>query len=302
MGYAVLTFLVCFLLVGSGLLLMFYREMLGKRLSSVLSPDRKTEVPGVRLAESLGNFAGRLRKLSLKTGKDNSVAQKRLSLAGYREDWHVNLFSAAMFICPALLLAVVFVTGLYDYNAFLAIIGALGLGYLAPDYWLGHRIKARQNSIRAALPDVMDLLVVCLEAGLSLDQAVLRTTDEMRSNEEMQSVHRVMADELSLVMLDVRGGRSRKEAWKNLAERTDVDTVRILVAVLVQADQFGTGISKTLRIQADTMRTRRRQHAEEMAAKTTVKLVFPLVLFIFPSLYIVTLGPAVILFMEGFSN
>ena len=150
--------------------------------------------------------------------------------------------------------------------------------------------------MRAGLPDLLDLLVVCLEAGLSLDHAALR------SSEEMHLGHPVIADEIGLVMLEVQAGRPRLEAWKSLANRSGVDSVRMLVSVLVQADQFGTGVSKTLRACADTMRTRRKNRVEEMAAKATVKLVFPLVLFIFPSLLIVLLGPAVISFSKAFAK
>jgi tight adherence protein C len=167
------------------------------------------------------------------------------------------------------------------------------LGYMLPDFTLDHLIKARENEIRMGLPDVLDLLVVCLEAGLSLDQAVLRATDELRTS------HPALGDELGLVMLEVRAGRARVEAWRGLAERADIEAVRMLVSILVQADQFGTGISKTLRVHSDTMRTRRRQRVEELAAKTAVKLVFPLLLFIFPSLWVVVLGPAIITIAEN---
>jgi tight adherence protein C len=131
---------------------------------------------------------------------------------------------------------------------------------------------------------------------LSLDQAALR------SSEEMGFVHPVIAEEIGLVQLEVRAGRPRLDAWRRLAERTDVDSVRMLVSVLVQSDQFGTGISKTLRTFGDTLRTRTRQRIEEKAARTTVKLVFPLVLFIFPSFFIVLLGPAVITFSDALKH
>jgi tight adherence protein C len=137
------------------------------------------------------------------------------------------------------------------------------------------------------------VLVVCLEAGLSLDQAVLRAIDELRPS------HPAIADELGLSMLEVRAGRARVEAWRSLAERIDVEAVRMLVSILVQADQFGTGVSKTLRTHSETMRIRRRQRVEELAAKTSVKLVFPLLLFIFPTLWVVVLGPAIITITES---
>jgi tight adherence protein C len=303
MGYAILAFVACFLLIGSALLLLFYREMLGRRLNSILSSGvEKTPAARERLVGAVGSAAGYFGKFATKKDKDHSGLKRRLGYAGLREEWQMNVYIAVRFLIPAVLLLMIFPTGLFDWNPFLAVVCAFALGYLGPDYWLGYKIKTRQEAIRRALPDVMDLLVVCLEAGLSLDQAVMRTSQEMRAGEEMESEHRVMADELTLVMYDVRGGRTRAEAWKNFAERSDVDAVRVLVGVLVQADQFGTGMSKAMRVQADTMRTRRTQLAERMAAKTSVKLVFPLVFFIFPSLYIVTIGPAVILFIEGFKD
>jgi tight adherence protein C len=172
----------------------------------------------------------------------------------------------------------------------------LALGYLLPDFWLGRRIKSRQIEIRIGLPEFLDLLTVCVEAGLSLDQALVRTT------EEMQVSQREISDEMSLVVLEQRAGRPRIDCWRNLAERVDVDVIHTLVSSIVQADQFGTSIARTLRVYSDTLRVQRRQYVEEMAAKTPVKLVFPLVLFIFPSLFVVTLGPAMILISESFKK
>jgi tight adherence protein C len=297
MVYAVAVFLIFFLLVATGLLLLFYREAFGRRLAGLLASRGETvAVERSAAAESLETVASYFGRLLPKSERESSVIQQRLRLAGFREERHLKMFQGSKFVVPVLLTAMLVVTKWYESNPFIIIAAALGIGYLSPDYWLGHRIKARQNTIRHALPDVLDILVVCLEAGLSLDQAVLRTSDEMRS------VHPVLAEELGLVMLEVRGGISRLDAWKRLAERTDVHTVRMLVSILVQADQFGTGISKTLRIHADTLRTQRRQRTEELAAKTAVKLVFPLALFIFPSLFIVTLGPAIIKLAETFKE
>jgi tight adherence protein C len=172
----------------------------------------------------------------------------------------------------------------------------VGLGYLLPDYWLEYRIRARANALQQGLPDLLDLMVVCLEAGLSIDQAALRSSEAMRFS------HPAIADELTLVTLEVRAGQSRMEAWRHLAERTNVEAIRIFVTMLVQADQFGTGVSRTLRVHSDTMRIQRRQKLEELAAKTAVKLVFPLALFIFPSFFVVVLGPAILTLAEAFSN
>ena len=139
-------------------------------------------------------------------------------------------------------------------------------------------------------------MVICIEAGQSLDQATVRTAEELRAAQP------AISDELGVVVLEQRAGRARTDAWRQFAERTAVDTVRNLVSVLVQSEKFGTSIAKTLRVHADTLRTQRRQKVEEQAAKTTVKLVFPLVFFIFPSLFVVVLGPACIVITESFKT
>ncbi|MBV9497798.1 MAG: type II secretion system F family protein, partial [Acidobacteriaceae bacterium] len=146
------------------------------------------------------------------------------------------------------------------------------------------------------LPDFLDLMVVCIEAGLSLDQALSRTSGEM------QEALPELCDEMGLVMLEQRAGRPRLDAWRNLAERLDLEIVRTLVASIVQADQFGTSIAKNLRVYSDGLRTRRRQQVEELAAKTPVKLVFPLVFFIFPTLFIVALGPTILVIEQQFEK
>ena len=187
-------------------------------------------------------------------------------------------------------------SGLASYSPFIAYATALGLGFLLPDFWLGRRISKRQTRIRLGLPDVLDLLVICMEAGQSLDQATARTAEELsRAQPEI-------SDELGIVVLEQRAGRPRPTPGKTLRERTAVESVRNLVSVLVQSEKFGTSIAKTLRIHADTLRTQRRQKVEEQAAKTTVKLVFPLVFFIFPSIFLVALGPAVIIIMDSFKR
>jgi tight adherence protein C len=299
MGYALLAFVIVFLLMASGLLLLFYREVLGQRLSRILTPRSG---PGLlerfrikQTAGSLGGIAESIRKSA--PGQERPpVIQRRLMLAGYRQNIHLKVFSTAKVAVPVVLVVLAAVTGLYRWNAFLVFAAAGGLGYLLPDYWLDYRIRARARAIQEGLPDLLDLMVVCLEAGLSIDQATIRSSDEMSFS------HPAIADELSLVMLEVRAGQTRVVAWQRLAERTDVEAVRMLVTILIQADQFGTGISRTLRVHSDTMRTRRRQKVEELANKTAVKLVFPLALFIFPSFFIVVLGPAAILIADAFSH
>jgi tight adherence protein C len=144
------------------------------------------------------------------------------------------------------------------------------------------------------LPDVLDLLIVCVEAGLSLDQATARTAVELNKTKSD------VGDELSMVVLEQRAGCVRSDAWRHFADRTDVPNVRNVVSMLIQSEQFGTSVAKTLRVHSETMRTQRIQQVEEQAAKTTVKMLFPLVLLIFPSIFVVILGPAVILMVESF--
>jgi tight adherence protein C len=161
-------------------------------------------------------------------------------------------------------------------------------GYYAPSIWLKLAISSRQDALNRAIPDALDLMVVCVEAGLGLDQAIGRVGDEVKRS------HLELSEELNILSMELRTGITRQEALRNLAYRTDLEEVRNLVAILVQTDRFGTSIAQALRVHSDSMRTTRRLKAEEMAAKLPVKLLFPLIFFIFPSLFIVTIGPACI--------
>jgi tight adherence protein C len=230
-----------------------------------------------------------------RSAQEVSVVQKRLMRAGYRKDSNVNTFYASKIAVPIVLSILVTLAG-HPFGVFFSYVVAAGLGFLVPDFWLGNRISSRQERIRLGLPEALDLLVICSEAGLSLDQAILRVSQELKLSQPQ------IAEEFGLMMLEQKAGRPRHDALKALADRVDIDSVRALVNTLIQADTFGTSIAKTLRVYSDTMRTQRKQKAEEQAAKTTVKLVFPLVLFIFPSLFLVALGPALISMMEGMSR
>lgn len=299
MGFAAFAFLAIFLLIASGGLLLFYREAMLQRVSDVVTP--RVKQPGLwnairRTGFSLGNMVEHLERVLPRSQAEVSVVEQRLIRAGYRNESAVNIFYGVKVLVPLALCLLVLVTGLARYGSFFMYIAALGLGFLAPDFWLGRRISLRQAHIRRGLPDVLDLLVICIEAGLSLDQATARTA------EELHIAHRDISDELGIVMLEQRAGRPRADAWKHFAERTGVESVRNLVSVLVQSEQFGTSVAKTLRVHADVLRTQRRQMVEEQAAKTSVKLVFPLVLFIFPSLFLVILGPVAIIMSESFQK
>jgi tight adherence protein C len=299
MGFAAFTFLFIFLLIASGGLILFYREAMIERISAVITPRPKQGTLREAIEQTgitLGTMVERFERVVPKSTADMSVIQKRLVRAGYRSDSAVKLFYGAKVIVPLILCVLAFTTGAGSYSPFFAYLVAIGLGFLLPDFWLGNRISARQASIRRGLPDVLDLLVICVEAGLSLDQAVARTA------EELSLAQPAVSDELDIVVLEQRAGLPRADAWRHFAERTNVESVRNLVSVLIQSEKFGTSVAKTLRVHSDTLRTQRRQQVEEQAAKTTVKLVFPLVLFIFPSLFLVTLGPAAITVMESFDK
>jgi len=232
-----------------------------------------------------------------KSAKDMSVLERRLASAGIRSIWAPVVLRLSSVVVPALLvLAVLAVLGFYNRTGWIVAGFAGVVGLLAPGFVLDYSVAQRRKQIRNGLPDVLDLLIVCLEAGSSLDQAVVK------ASEELAIAYPALSDELRIVTTETRAGKPRLEAFKNLAQRTRVDDVRALVAMLTQTDRFGTSVAQALRTMADDMRTRRRQAAEEMAAKVGVKLVFPLVFFMFPALYVVILGPAVIAFARVFSK
>jgi len=300
MGFVAITFVVIFVLIVSGGLLLFYREAMLQRIGEVVNPHAK-EDHGLRrtiqqTGSSLGGMVGHLERVLPKSQAEVSVIQQRLIRAGFREDSALSLFYGAKVLVPLTLCSLAFASGLAHGNEFFVYAIALGLGFLLPDFWLGRKVAKRQTQIRQGLPDVLDLLTICIEAGLSMDQATARSAEELHLS------HPAICDELGIVVLEQRAGRARSDAWKQFAERTGVDSVRNLVSVLVQSEQLGTSIAKTLRVHSDTLRTQRRQRVEEQAAKTTVKLVFPLVFFIFPSLFLVTLGPAGIIMAESFAK
>ena len=299
MGIALISFGAVFLLVASAGLLLFYREAMIQRIGEVVNPRAKKAdlLSSIQqTGSSLGGIVEQLNRVLPKSDAEVSVIQKRLIRAGFRKDSAVQIFYAAKILVPLALCIVAVATGLASYSPFFAYAIALGLGFLLPDFWLGRAIKKRQKKIRTALPDALDFLVICIEAGLSLDQATARTAEELSLS------HPAISDELDIVVLEQRAGRLRSDAWKQFAERTDVDTVRVLATVLVQAEQLGTSVTKTLRVHSETLRTKRRQQVEEQAAKTSVKLVFPLVLFIFPSLFVVVLGPPMIIMSENLNS
>jgi tight adherence protein C len=296
---AVLTFAVIFVLLGSGLLLLFYREAMIKRISEVINPQPKQRslIETIQqTGSSLGGMVEHFEQVLPKSQAEVSVAQQRLVRAGFRDEQAIKFLYGAKVLLPILLLGVAFVTGFLAKDTFMSCAISIGGGFLIPDFYLGHLITKRQKAIHRGLPDVLDLLVICIEAGLSLDQATARTAAELTKSQPE------LADELQMVVLEQRAGRPRAESWKRMADRTGVDSVRNLVSMLVQSEQLGTSVAKTMRVHGDTLRTQRVQQVEEEAAKTSVKLVFPLVFFIFPSLFVVLLGPAVLIMIDSYHD
>jgi tight adherence protein C len=299
MSFVIIVFVSVFLLIASIGSLLFYREAMMQRISAVVfERPEKRGIAGTleKAGESLGVVLEKVEKVVPKSQSEVSVVRQRLIRAGFRKDAAMKAFYASKLLVPLGLCMILSFTSFAKESPFTFYAGALGLGYLAPDFRLGRKIKQRQSEIRRSLPDVLDLLVICLEAGLGMDQATARTA------KELAGTHPILADELDIVVLEQRAGRPRSDSWRNMADRTDVDVVRSLVSTLVQSEQFGTSIAKTLRTHSDTMRTQRVQQVEEQAAKTTIKLIFPLVLFIFPCLFLVTLGPAIIMISEQFKQ
>jgi len=301
MWIAIGSFVVVFLLIASFGMLVFYREAMLQRIAEVINPAAAKKPKSLletiqQTGISIGGVVEHFEQVLPKSQAEVSIVRQRLIRAGYRRDTAINVFYGSKVLTPLLACALAWVTGLVSLGPLFVIVLSLCLGFMVPDFWLGRQIKKRQKRIRLGLPDVLDLLIICVEAGLSLDQATARTASELKQAQPE------LCDELSVVVLEQRAGRARAESWRNMADRTDVDVVRNLVTMLIQSEQLGTSIARTLRIHGDTLRTQRVQAVEEAAAKLTVKLLFPLVFFIFPSLFIVILGPAMISVMATFKS
>ena len=247
--------------------------------------DRQKE----RVRDTLANVGKMLPAVSTEKASRTQLLMIR---AGYRSPEGLLAMRGIKLIFPIAALAGVYLTGMYRANPFLVPVLALGLGYLLPDMWLTWRVKSRQHKLRRALPDALDLLVICVEAGLGLDQALMKVSQDMRIS------HPELSEELQLVNMEMRIGKTRIDALRELARRTGLDDIKALVAMLIQTERFGTSIAQSLRVYSDDMRLKRRQRAEEMSAKTSVKMVPALVFFIFPALMVVILGPAIITLMR----
>jgi len=232
----------------------------------------------------------RLGERAPKSPKEMGSLRLRLVQAGYRRDEALTIFFGIR-VAFALALFTLFSSGFVGRPNLTLALGGLGVGYILPGMVLARVAKRRAHRIRLSLADALDLLVVSVEAGLGLDQALTRV------GQELAFAYPELSDELRLINLELRAGKPRPEALRNLADRTGVDDLSSLVTMLIQTDKFGTSVAQSLRVYSETLRTKRRQRAEEAAAKTGVKMVFPLVLCIFPAIWVVTIGPAAIKFI-----
>ena len=290
-----LAFLFASLLVAGAALYYFARHSVAieQRLGEVTGATMKTPIDA-GYEKMVTDSLKRLGNLAPRSIGEMTKMQRRLVAAGYRRSETLLIF-AGIRVGLALLIFVVLSTPLIlRPNLGTALVGAV-IGYMLPGLALGRLAAKRQHKIRMGLPDALDLLVVSVEAGLGLDQAIQRV------GQELAFAHPDLCDEMRLVNLELRAGVGRPEALANLGERTGVDDVISLVAMLVQTDKFGTSVAQSLRVHSDTLRNKRRQRAEEKAAKLGAKMGFPLVICIFPAIWVVTIGPAAIKFIEVFA-
>jgi tight adherence protein C len=253
---------------------------------------------GGLLTEAVTPAAARIKRFIPKSPKEMSRVRKKMALAGYHSLMPALIFTASELLVPVILggLAFVFAPAGIGIGRLMLAAFAGAVGYIMPGLVLQYLIAQRKKIIQNGLPDALDLFIVCIEAGSSLDQAILKTS------QDLDVPYPPLAEELRMITIEMRAGKPRLEAFKNFAARTGVDDVRALVSMLTQADKFGTSIAQALRTHAEVARTKRRQRAEERAAKIGVKLVFPLVFCLFPAFYVVTLGPGAVQFIRFFSQ
>lgn len=274
---------------------MFAADRVQDRLAAVVGRTAAANAEPSPWVARVIKLTGPLAKLSVpKHGWENSTIRTHFMNAGLRHPFAPAVFFAAKTaLAVALPLLAFFVistsSAKYNTNTLLFwLLSAAAIGYYLPNVLLKNMISRRQREVFESFPDALDLMTVCVEAGLAMDAALARVAREIG----LKSA--ILSDELHLVTLELRAGSSKEKALRNLALRTGVEDVDALVAMLIQSERFGTSIADSLRVQSDQLRTKRRQRAEEQAAKIALKLLFPLIFFIFPSLLVVLMGPAFI--------
>jgi len=258
-----------------------------RRLEELTFRDDEEQKP--RFQALIGLFK-RIGEKVPRSPKEMGPLRLRLVQAGFRRDEAITIFFGIR-VMFALALFTFFSTSIVARPNMTMALAGLGAGYVLPGMVRARLAKRRAHKIRLSLADALDLLVVSVEAGLGLDQAMSRVASELAF------AYPQLSEELKLINLELRAGKPRAEALRNLADRTGVDDLSSLVTMLIQTDKFGTSVAQSLRVYSETLRTKRRQRAEEAAAKTGVKMVFPLVFCIFPAIWVVTIGPAAIRFM-----
>jgi tight adherence protein C len=221
---------------------------------------------------------------------ENPALKAKLAMAGIRGTASSDIFFASQFLMPA---AGAVAGSLIGTNTISYVLGLGALGYMAPNMWLNYKTKGRRKRIRRSIPDALDLMVICVDAGLGLDQALLRIGVELGAS------YPDIQEEFLQVNREQRAGRPRLEAWQNLADRTEIEEFTAFVNMLAQTDRFGTPIIRALSRLSEDIRQKRRQRAEEAASKTKIKIIFPLVLCIFPCIFIVLLAPAILSIIAG---
>lgn len=262
------------------------------RLRHLVQPKAIVVKPSSpRLKEAMARWTAVLRPRS--GTRQSQQAKEKLEAAGLRTSMQMDTYALVQGIAP---LAGLFIGTFVRSNMLLACVVLAAIGYLGPDIWLRRRIRLYKAKILRSLPDALDLLNICVEAGLGLDQAMLRVSEELALS------HSELHAEFQRVQLEQRVGGARMDAWKRFAERSDIEAVRSFVGMLIQSERFGTPIARALSRFADDLRMQRKQGAEEAAAKTRVKIVFPLVFFIFPCLFLVLLAPAIISLLGVFKD
>jgi tight adherence protein C len=311
MEHGVLIFILLLLTISLlifGIYLSFqrYKEKreFSKRLEGIDGENEEVDAPEAPSKKNrFLRFLGALGK-KLEPKKEATISEmRRLFIkAGYRNPTALPLFFGLKTLMALLFFGAVFIAKLFFWEkmtaanfTYLSILLAI-LGFYLPNIWIKFRISNRKEKIQRGIPDALDLMVVCVEAGSGLDSALTRTA------EEMKKTNSVLSEELGLVNLEIRAGKPRHEALKNLAWRTDLEDLSNLTTLLIQTEKFGTSIAQALRVHSDFMRTKRFQRAEELAQKMPVKLIFPLALFILPMFFIIVLGPAVSVFLKYLGN
>jgi tight adherence protein C len=288
-----LAFLFGSLLIAAGALALSpgATSAIQRRLGEVTGVHVKEQHEDDAYSKAVMDTLKKMGNVAPKSSKELGKLQQRLIASGYRNQEALVVFFGIRLATALAGFAIMMSPLLTRPNVLMAALAA-ALGWLLPSIGLARMAKKRQHKIRLGLPDALDLLVVSVEAGLGLDQAIQRVGDELNF------AHPDLAGELRMINLELRAGKARVDALRNLAARTGVDDIESLVAMLVQTDKFGTSVAQSLRVHSETVRTKRRQRAEEMAAKTGAKMVFPLVFCIFPAIFVVTIGPAAIKFVQ----